>query len=374
MSRLPRGAVALLAVPLLLGLAPGADPRQAAEWPVFRGNPLQTGVAASGLPKDLDVVWTFRAKDSIESAPAVVGGTVYVGSEDRFLYALDLATGKLKWKFEGGPFKAAAAVKGGSVYVGDEDGQFWCVDAAAGKKRWVFKTQAEISSGANFSGDDVLFGSGDEHLYCLSKDGKERWRFKLPGGPVMASPTVADGRTFVAGCDSTLHVIYVARGKEVETVEVGGQVAASAGVIGNELYVGTMTNQVLGIDWKKGKVLWTFEPPNRKQPFYASVAVTDKLVIAGGRDKRVWALDRKSGKAVWNFPTNGRIEGSPVVVGNRVFAGSMDGNLYVLDLAKGTLLKKHELDGPIAGSPAVAGGRLVIGTTKGTVYCFGAKE
>jgi outer membrane protein assembly factor BamB len=129
-------------------------------------------------------------------------------------------------------------------------------------------------------------------------DGKLVWKFRVPGGPVMASPAVVADRTFVGGCDSSLHVLDVANGKEVAAVQLGGQTGASAAIAGDRLFVGTMSNQVLGIDWKKQAVAWTFEAERRRQPFFGSAAVSDNLVIIGGRDKRVWALDRRTGKDV----------------------------------------------------------------------------
>src|SRR5208282_2975329 len=41
-------------------------PRPAHDWPIFRGNALQTGVAVEALPDQLEVLWKFTAKDSIE--------------------------------------------------------------------------------------------------------------------------------------------------------------------------------------------------------------------------------------------------------------------------------------------------------------------
>src|SRR5439155_409363 len=159
------------------------------------------------------------------------------------------------------------------VYVGDSDGLFHCVDAATGKQRWTFETGAEIVSGANFTGDRVLFGSYDETLYCLSKEGKALWRFKTQG-PVNGSPAVVGDRTFVAGCDSELHVLDTIKGTELTSVDLGSQSGATAAVAGDRLYVGTMGNQVLAIDWKKGEVLWGTElkrlaaesssPPSRR--------------------------------------------------------------------------------------------------------------
>src|SRR6185437_3853749 len=224
-----------------------------------------------------------------------------------------------------------------------------------------------------FAGDLVLFGSYDETLYCLTKDGKEKWKFKTQG-PVNGSPTVAAGKTFVAGCDSSLHVLDIATGKETKAVELGGQSGATGAVLGDHLYVGTMTNQFEAIDWKKGAIAWTFKAAERAQPFYGSAAVTDDFIVVGSRDKRIHALDRKTGKEAWSFATEGRVDASPVVVVKRVYAPSLDGKLYVLELASGKQLAKIELDAPVAGSPAVAAGRLVIGTSKGTLYCFGEKK
>jgi outer membrane protein assembly factor BamB len=352
----------------------GSAEKSSTNWPLFRGNALQTGVAGSSLPEQLDIRWRVKTGDAIEGTAAIVDGTVYVGSFDEHLYALDLATGNQKWKYKGGAFKAAVSVRGGKVYVGDTDGKFHCVDAASGKKIWSFETEGEITSGANFAGANVLFGSSDEHLYCLSKDGQLQWKFKIAGGPVNGSPAVIRERTFVAGCDSSLHVIDTVKGGEQAAVELGGPVGATSAVVGDHLYVGTMDKQFLAVDWKQKQVLWKFEAPKRAQDFYASAAVTDALVIVGSRDKCVHALDRKTGKRVWTYATEGKVDSSPAVVGKRVFAGSIDGNLYVLDLDKGTLIKKFDLGGAISGSPAVAGDCLVIGTEKGVVYCIGGKK
>jgi outer membrane protein assembly factor BamB len=190
----------------------------------------------------------------------------------------------------------------------------------------------------------------------------------------MGTPVVVGNRTFAAGCDSTLHIIDVAKGTELGAVELPGQVGASAAAVGDFLYFGTMTNQVLAVDWKNAKVVWQYEAAKRQQPFFASAALTDDLVITGSRDKRVHALNRKSGQSVWLFPTEGKVDSSPVIVGKRVFAASLDGKLYVLDLAKGTELKKFDLGAPVPGSPAVGDGCLVIGTEKGVLYCLGAKK
>ncbi len=362
---------------VFLGFSPtlgncGGKALPQSDWPLVRGNSLQTGVASTSLPDKLEILWKFQAKDAFEGTAAIVDGVVYVGNYDEHLYAIDLKTGQQKWKYKAGPIKAPPSFYKGSVYVGDEEGVFHCVGARTGEKRWTFETSGEITSGANFSDDKIIFGSYDSTLYCLDLQGKKLWEVKTEG-PVNGSPVVVGGKTFVAGCDSSLHIINLKDGNELALVDLGGQAAATAAVHGERLYVGTMTDQVLGIDWKKEKVIWTFEPETRSQAFYSSAAVTDKLVVVGCRNRKIYALDRQSGKEKWTFQTNGRVDPSPVVVGKKVFAPSQDGKLYVLDLEKGQMLDSYTLGQSITASPAVSNNRLVIGTVDGVLYCLGKK-
>ena len=358
--------LSLAGLVLLLPLLAAEDD---ASWPLFHGNPQQTGLARGKLPDKLDVLWTFKTGDSLEGAVAVAGGVVFAGSMDEHLYAIGLKDGKEKWKYKAGPIKAAPAYRDGLIYAGDLDGNLHCVEAAKGSKRWSFESGSEVG-GVNFHGESTIFSSHDEHLYCLDKAGKQRWKFKTDG-PIYGAPAVAEGKTFLVGCDSQLHVIDVKAGKQLATVNLDGQAGATAAVKGDRLYVGTMSNQVLAIDWKKAEVVWKYEAERRRQPFYASAAVTDKLVIVGGRDRRVVAIDRATGKEAWAYGTDNRVDCSPVVVGERVYVGSLDDHFYVLNVADGKEVQKFKLDGPVSGSPAVAGGRVLVGTQTGMLYCYG---
>src|SRR5450631_4331920 len=121
-----------------------AIPTADADWPLFRGDPLQTGVAKTVLPDKLEIRWKIDLKKGIESTAAIVKDTVYVGCFDEHLHAFDLATGKERWKTKLGAINAPPSVYQGKVFVGDEDGMFHCVDAATGKKIWSFETNGEI--------------------------------------------------------------------------------------------------------------------------------------------------------------------------------------------------------------------------------------
>ncbi|HEY7516108.1 MAG TPA: PQQ-binding-like beta-propeller repeat protein, partial [Vicinamibacteria bacterium] len=71
-----------------------------AEWPHFRGDAALTGAGAAELPNPLAVVWTYEAGEAIESSAAIVEGAVYVGTRGGELLALDLETGRLRWKYK----------------------------------------------------------------------------------------------------------------------------------------------------------------------------------------------------------------------------------------------------------------------------------
>lgn len=346
-----------------------------ADWPMFRGDPLMTGVGTAKLPDQLVERWTFKTGDAIESAPAIVNGVVYVSSLDKHLYAIDLATGKQKWKTKLAHMRASPSVKGDRIYIGDLNGKFYCVNAADGKVVWSFEAEGEIDASANFHGNNVIFGSHDSKLYCLDPDGKKVWT-AATDGPINAAAAVVGDLTFATGCsDGILHVIDAKTGKELGSIDLQGQTLATGAVVGDRIYVSMESNQVVAADLKAMKKLWAFEAPKRAQPFRSSAAVAEGIVVAGSRDKQVYGLNAKTGELIWALPTEGQVDASPVIVGNRVYVGclSIDGNFYVIDLKTGKKIQELELDSAVSGSVGVGPDCILVGTDKGTLYCLGKK-
>jgi eukaryotic-like serine/threonine-protein kinase len=350
-----------------------SDSNQRDDWPMFRGSSALTGITAVKLPQPLKLRWSFQAKDSIESSAAIVGGTVYVGSMDSSLYAINLATGKLNWRYvtSGAVEESSPCVCNGMVFVGDLDGILHAVDAATGKARWTIKAEGEIKSSPNCVGNRVYFGSYDQNLYCISAaTGTLIWKFATDG-PVHCTPAIDKGLVYVSGCDETFRAIDTATGKQRFSVPLGAYAGASAAIYEEHAYVGTFGNEVLGLDLLKNVIQWTYKHPTRNFPFYSSAAVAGNCVVLGGRDKMVHCLDRSTGKEIWSFGTRARVESSPLISENRVFVGSSDGLLYELDLATGKKLWDFTAGAPLSASPAAAQGALVIGSQDGVLYCFG---
>lgn len=364
---------------MLLLLLLFATPPGTAGWTLFRGDPQLTGRAQGELPAKPAPLWTFRAGKGFSSTAAISGGadgTVYAASLDGHLYALDLATGKVRWKHKAADqIKSSPSVREGTVYFGDEKGTFYALDAKTGKVRWTFQAEGPIVSSANFAGNCVLFGSYDQFLYCLSpKNGSVLWKVETEGY-VHGTPAVSAGGDTVisAGCDGILRVLRVKDGSEVRRVPLGGYAAASPALSGGKAFLGNFENQFLGVDWQAGKVLWKYEHPVRKFPFYSSAGLAGNTVVVGGRDQMIHALDAATGRELWSWSAKSAIDASPVVAGNRVVAGAKNGAVFALDVKTGQPVWRFEAGAPVEASPAVGAGRLVIGAMDGTLYCFGAK-
>jgi outer membrane protein assembly factor BamB len=367
-KHLARYAAQLLTVVLVAGALSTAD-----EWPQFRGNPQLTGVTAENLPSTLKPLWTYEAGDSIESSAAIADGTVYVGSQASDLLAIDLKTGKLRWKYraQDGIGESSPAVHDGIVYIGDLSGVFHAVRAADGKALWTFKTDAEIKSSPVVAGDRVLIGSYDGNLYCLSaREGRLLWKFATTNF-VHATPVVSGGIAYLAGCDEVFRGIRVSDGKEVLEFPSGGYTGASPALVGQSAYYGTFNNDVVEADLRRKRIIWRYEHPERHFPFYSSAAAASARIVVGGRDKLIHCLDARTGKAVWTFTTGARVDSSPAVAGSRVYVGSNDGRLYVLDLNTGKKLWSFDTGSPVSASPAIAEGHVVVGSQDGRLYCFG---
>ncbi|MGH9785468.1 MAG: PQQ-binding-like beta-propeller repeat protein, partial [Terriglobia bacterium] len=209
------------------------------------------------------------------------------------------------------------------------------------------------------------------HLYALeAPTGKLRWKVQTEG-PVHATPAVRDGLAFIAGCDEMFRAIRIADGKQAFEIRAGAYTGASPALDGNRAYFGTFSFEVLALDLKERKIVWRHSDSERQFPFYSSAALSNGLVIVGGRDKLVHAMDAATGKTAWTFATRARVDSSPAVAGGRVYVGSSDGRLYVLDLATGQKRWEFDAGSGLTASPAIAAGRVVIGSQDGVLYCFG---
>ena len=364
-----------IAIPMT---AAAEDP--AAVWPIYRGDSSLSGLASGTLPERMRLLWTFRTEDQIRSSPVVGQDTVFVGSYDGKVYALELANGTERWSFDtGNAVEAPALLVEDSLYVGSLDGTLYALKAKNGKQRWIYATENRIMGSANWArtreGERILVGSYDNRLHCLeSGSGKVAWTFLtdhyINGAPAIYS-SGAQILTVFGGCDMLLHLVSVENGLELTAVEAGSFIAASVAVAGYQAFFGNYDGALLCVDLSQARILWEYVDEEVRAPFFSSPAVNEDRVVAGSRDGRLHCVDRSSGQMLWTFPTGGEIDSSPVICGDKVVFGSADGRIYLLNLDDGKELWSYEIGAGIVSSPAVVGDRVIIAAEDGLVYAFG---
>ena len=154
---------------------------------------------------------------TVQSSPAVSGGTVYVGARDGFLYAISADSGRLRWRadHEVSWVNASPAVRDGVVYVGSSDGQFvQALDAATGEERWRTRTGLVWSSPA-IAGDVLYVGDGAGRVLALARgDGRLLWSFRT-GSSVLSSPVPDGDALFVGSTDGAIYALRVSDGAPV---------------------------------------------------------------------------------------------------------------------------------------------------------------
>lgn len=369
------------------------------EWPVFRGNGFSSGVSTSELPEDLEVLWEYKvpgSNGSFEGTAVIAKHSksgkpiAYIGDLDGALYALDLESGDLKWKtqpkvtlaplensskkepreHQAFSFTASPAYHEGRIFIGDIDGIFYCFDES-GELQWFYETESEISSSANFYDGSVIFGSQDANLYLLNTEtGEKVWALETPD-QIRCSVTVAKDRAFVAGCDGFFHIVDLKTGTEAGKVDIKSPTQSTPAVMNELVYFGTEQDEFIAVDWKTAKGKWTFSDENGPASVRGCAAVTPGHVVFGARNRFVYSVDPESGTKNWGVELKAKIDGSPVIVGQRVYVGSTDGRFYTLSLENGEKVWEKQFNGGFVSSPAVAFGKLVVATDRGVVYCLG---
>ena len=280
-------------------------------WPMFRGGQRQLGVCDGSLPKELDLLWQYKTGGPIVSSAVIADGTVFIGSGDGFVYALDLGSGARVWTFKtGGSIEAPPMVLNDSVYIGSTDGFLYSLSASGGAQRWKFETSDQILGSANWAvleGEKdplIVFGSYDGYLYALdSRTGKERWRYESDNY-INGSPAISNGQAVFGGCDAMIHCVSLKDGKQISVFDVGAYIAASIAFEGTRAYIGHYANQFLCVDIPNQKTVWEYE--DREFPFFSSPAVGNDCVVFGARDSRVHCVNKKTGKRIWVFRTKGK--------------------------------------------------------------------
>ncbi|MFF8612211.1 PQQ-binding-like beta-propeller repeat protein [Streptomyces sp. NPDC015350] len=335
------------------------------------GTPDDTPVGTSALR------WRHRTGGAVASSPAVVDGTVYVGSDDKNVYALDAATGKRKWACATGRrVEAAPTVAGGVVYAGSLDNKVYALDAATGGKKWVHDTGHPVRS-APAVARGVVYVGGDNGVYALnSATGERKWDFDTIGGGAFSSPAVV-GEVVYTG---SIHAVYALDTTTGERKWISGTGTAGAfsspTVVGGVVYISSV-HTVHALDATTGKEKWAHAIESNLHGGCSTPRVVDGVVYVGSYEGmgddwegRVLALDSATGGKKWEFGVGAPVDSAPTVAGGIVYVGSGDRSVYALDAATGKKKWSYATGGGVTSSPAVVGRLVYVGSDDKSVYAL----
>ena len=147
------------------------------------------------------IAWTSPLTD-VRASPTLRGGTLYVGSFDGRLVALDAKTGAPIWFARGNCciFDQAPVVDGGRVFQMRTDGTLTAYDAQTGEQLW---SKPEFSVGTLAAAHGTLFVNHYPNVVALDgATGEELWAAPVLTRAVSGAPAVANGVVFVMSHDT----------------------------------------------------------------------------------------------------------------------------------------------------------------------------
>ncbi|BDG06517.1 outer membrane protein assembly factor BamB family protein [Anaeromyxobacter oryzae] len=342
-ARLPPAPLALYSVAWERPIAP-IQPLEAA--PLEAGGAVvdpATGIVVFGtrdgwlhaLRKDGTVAWELRGNGAFNGPPAIEGDTVYAGASDGRLYAIAIATGKERWRYEAKEELATRpAIVEGTVFVMSLQDTLFAVDARTGAWKWHHRREPRAgfsirgAAGAAVRAGVAYAGYSDGWVAAVdASNGRVIWEKPVaPQGDYLDVDglQVEDGRVFVAA------------------------------------YSGA----VLALDAKTGDTVWTFRTPGA-----ARVAVRGGLVVAVTVSSVV-GLARDNGARLWATPLHGAPTAPPLFAGSWIVVPAGTGGLRFLEPASGRTLRVFDPGSGVSSAPGVLGSRMYVLSNAGGLFAL----
>ena len=284
---------------------------------------------------------------------ALAGGTLFVTTGFGTLSALDASSGAVRWtqQFDA-PVSGAPTVTDGVVYVSSKDNRGFAIDTASGRIKWQVAGLPDISgivgaSSPAVSGSLVLFPFSSGELVAVNRaTGKKAWNVLVAGK--------RPGRGYSAITDITGEPV-IAGGRVYAGNSVGRTIATNTR--GDRLW--SARDGATGPVWVDGGAVFL-------------ISDEAKLVRLNASDgSRVWAVDLpyftkqkvRRRKAVYaNY--------GPLLAGGILWVASSDGQMRGFDPQDGALLRSVAIPGGASSRPIVVNGVAYLVSGKGQLLAL----
>jgi outer membrane protein assembly factor BamB len=340
--------------------------------PMYRMDPTHQGVQPGPGPVGQPMLaWSVKAGAGISTSPVLGGGTLFIGSDDGNLYALDARTGADRWHLGLGAPAASAPVFGdGIVAIADSAGTVYGVDATTGSEVW--HTAAVATGAAPALDRGTVYTTGrDHHAHGFDlRTGVERWSWATTGD-LGNSIAIAGDVAYIGSQDGVLHAVALDGSKELWSyatigTSVGVPIVSGDVVLVNSLQgSGEQSGELYALDRTSGTLLWRFRGPSGLQVtlgsvrdgilyapteadgiyafhvadgtlawqgagprvFFGTALVDDTLYLSSESPAEIEAVRASDGTRLWSLPVSEVPKGNPVVSGGMVFGSDASGEV-----------------------------------------------
>ncbi len=270
----------------------------------------------------------FDADAPILTSPIYLDGRLVVSDSAGKTQAIDSTTGKIIWSWEGpAPVLASPVMAGNQVIVCDRTGQVTALDIRMGRRLWHFGALDAIVAAPRAHGDSLYFGTRGGHVYSIAAhSGKLNWKY-VADGRIVSTPTAS-----------------------VDTV-----------------YVGTQGGVCFALEAETGRLIWEYPTFS---PILKSGVIVFTSVMFASENKWLYCCEKYSGTLKWKAPLKGTPGAALETVGASVISVSKDGWMQGFDTANGSLRFQRFLHKQIEAPPLINKDRVYLGTVDGEVSCF----
>lgn len=272
--------------------------------------------------------FNFDADAPILTSPIYLDGRLVVSDSAGKTQAIDSATGKVIWSWEGpAPVLASPVMSGNQVIVCDRTGQVTALDIRMGRRLWNFSALDAIVAAPRAHGDSLYFGTRGGHVYSIgAHSGKLNWKY-VADGRIVSTPTAS-----------------------VDTV-----------------YVGTQGGVCFALEAETGRLIWEYPTFS---PILKSGVIVFTSVMFASENKWLYCCEKYSGTLKWKAPLKGSPGAALETIGASVISVSRDGWMQGFDTANGKLRFQRFLHKQIEAPPLINKDKVYLGTVDGEVSCF----
>jgi outer membrane protein assembly factor BamB len=332
---------------------------------VFIGSQNQYVYALN--PETGEKKWEYNLKTDIVAVPVVFNKKYLVAAKPDSLVVLDVNSGKVikNISIPGLNLEASFIQESGQYLIGS-----YISDVPSGAGNY-FRTDLEkliqigyldpaftklysstvtSSTPTIYNGMIYIAGKGEVRAYNLLTPFTGGWVSPLPSaGTIASSPVVSFPYVYVGGRDGNLYALNISDGTVGWTFSTGGQILSSPIVYGGNIIFGSNDYNLYCLDSAAKAPRWVVTTGNS---VVSSPFAYNQVVYFASQDYSLYAVDIIDGAVKWQFPTKDLVNSSPVAHGNTVYISSFDKNLYAFDTT-GVLKWSRNIDGVIRTSPVL---------------------